>query len=111
MKKWLYHIFNLYLLVIACIPCTDIHVSEILTIPSINPISIDNHSNCPHETEEDNCSPFCTCGCCGHTLNPVPYNPIVLKDSPIIEVSQITYTSGDLILQEVYLHVWRPPIV
>jgi hypothetical protein len=28
-------------------------------------ISTDNHSNCPHEEEQDFCSPFCVCSCCG----------------------------------------------
>lgn len=103
--------FNIYLLVMACIPCTDIHAKEVLTSPNINLISIDKHTNCPHETEDDNCSPFCICSCCGHTLTTTPYNPIVLKVVQMLLVTQISYVSGDLICQEVYLHVWRPPIV
>lgn len=108
MKKWLCHIFNIYLLVMACIPCTDIHAKEVLT-KNISSISIDTHKNCPHETEDDNCSPFCICSCCGHTLTITPYIPIVLKVAPIIVPTQISYTSSNLICQEVYLHIWRPP--
>ena len=111
MKKWLCHIFNIYLCVISCQPCTDIHTTEVLTNLYITPLSADNHTNCPHEKEGDNCSPFCVCSCCGYSVSLPKYSAIVSVETLIIAGRQIIYPSDAFNLQEVYLHVWRPPIV
>ena len=46
-------------------PCTDIHDMNSSVGSEFASISTDNHSNCPHEEEQDFCSPFCVCSCCG----------------------------------------------
>jgi hypothetical protein len=44
-------------------PCTDIHDMNTSAGSELANISTDNHSTCPHE--QDFCSPFCVCSCCG----------------------------------------------
>jgi hypothetical protein len=73
---------------LSCIPCTD---NEHIIATTQNQIEIDateehNHDN--HDNCNDLCSPFCTCACCGMTINTV--KGLVLKQHiPIIVVAHI----------------------
>ena len=49
-------------------PCTDIHDMNTSVGTELASISADEHSNCPHE-EQDFCSPFCDCACCGMAIS------------------------------------------
>ena len=68
MKLFCY-IFSLYFLALSCLPCTD---NEHAVIPPQyqtelvveNDHEHENHTNC-----NDLCTPFCTCACCGMTIN------------------------------------------
>jgi hypothetical protein len=63
--KYFCYLFSCYFLLLSLIPCSDIHEVNTSGSTIIANISTDEHSNCPHETEQDFCSPFCTCNCCG----------------------------------------------
>ena len=63
--KYFCYIFSLYFLALSVMPCSDIHDMNSSVGSEFASISTDNHSNCPHEEEQDFCSPFCVCSCCG----------------------------------------------
>jgi hypothetical protein len=66
-------------------PCTDIHDVSTSESTIVANISTNSHSNCPHETEQDFCSPFCTCNCCGQLFTEAKFvkftsfEPILLR--------------------------------
>lgn len=66
--KFFCHIFSLYFLALSLMPCTDIHATNGSTSDELANFYTDNHSDCPHETGNDHCSPFCTCSCCGQII-------------------------------------------
>ena len=71
MKLFCY-IFSLYFVLLSCLPCND---SEHVLLPPQPPqyamnIEVQNHHNPDnHDNCNDLCSPFCTCACCGMTIN------------------------------------------
>ena len=81
-------IFILYFMAMILMPCADIHAATSSIAEQIA-ISSD-HEDCPHENENDFCSPFCICSCCGQTsLISQERNPIhkaIMVDSKDTEI-------------------------
>jgi hypothetical protein len=61
-------IFNLYFLALSLMPCSDVHEMNAPASAEFASLVANEHSDCPHETGDDHCSPFCTCSCCGQVI-------------------------------------------
>ena len=57
---------SIYLLLLSLAPCTD-GISITDSSSSYSSEGIDKHEDHSHN-EEDNCTPFCSCFCCGTTV-------------------------------------------
>lgn len=95
--------FSIYILVLALVPCGDVHDCNEVEFTHISAEA--DHDNHKHET--DTCTPFCFCTCCGTSVinmyDPVAFTDIVLGYSKDFPVYMQTF------LSVVYFHIWQPP--
>lgn len=61
-------IFSIYFLALSLMPCSDVHEMNALESAEFASLAANEHSDCPHETGNDHCSPFCICSCCGQII-------------------------------------------
>ncbi|SDK17063.1 DUF6660 family protein [Flavobacterium noncentrifugens] len=102
--KWIAILLSLYISLLACKPCAD---GETISGNSQSiALKKATHS---HENQEDSCSPFCICSCCGvqifHFAQPVVYHfatvlPVIKTQIPFYKTSFISGYFGS---------VWQPP--
>jgi hypothetical protein len=102
--KFLVLLFNLYLLVLPCLPCGDV---DDCANEKPTTVSLQKGNNPKEEHKSDNCTPFCHCACCTspvtfltHTIekNIVTY---FIKKNYILQSTQYATNSTDAI--------WQPP--
>jgi len=101
MKKLLL-LLPLYLLFISCMPCADSEEGNAGNVTSVSRGTSDGH-----EKQDETCSPFCSCNCCGQrvssnqsfttsTILPV----IIPKQHAVLQ---------PFFLQSVSYDIWQPP--
>jgi hypothetical protein len=94
-------ILTLYILVLIAIPCVDrlfegtSHTTEHAGSAGHN-----------HENEEDHCSPFCDCNCCGTLV--LSIETIVLPEAAAIP-AKVVFWYPTKFISEPYRSIWLPP--
>ena len=99
-------ILSFYFFALSALPCVDIE-RESAAHSKIPTSEEKNHS---HDKDNDLCSPFCVCNCCGSqlTLNYVPAITYELKlPFEAIKTLQSIYTSA--LHSNFYGSIWQPP--
>ncbi|WP_026704818.1 DUF6660 family protein [Flavobacterium soli] len=104
--KFLNFILSIYLVALSCVPCVDMEVSS----AAHKTIGMDsNHKDHSHDKENDLCSPFCSCNCCGSQIvtyfKAITIDPIVV--SKRIKTQLTSYTSK--FTSNFYGSIWQPP--
>lgn len=108
--KLLNLIFSIYLVALSCLPCADMEVNSAAhkdahEVAKTAPNN-DSHS---HDKENDLCSPFCSCNCCGSQI--VSYFKVLSYDFAVvsknIKTQLPTYTSK--FTSNFYGSIWQPP--
>ena len=87
-------------------PCADMEVNS--SVHSAIEFA-SNHDNHSHDKQNDLCSPFCACNCCGVQI--LSHFPIINFDFPlvstVIETKQPFYKS--ILSSNFYGSIWQPP--
>jgi hypothetical protein len=85
--KLLLLLFNVFVLLLPGLPCTDRGNCNDTAASSI---TARDHAN-DHETEDEDCNPFCACACCGHiaSVNCLPAS--TNSDQTIEKKTTISY--------------------
>jgi hypothetical protein len=104
--KWSTYILAFYILLLPCIPCTDVNAISDTTVTEVSRTSSE-HKEQAHETET--CNPFCTCACCGQIFLTYPsINNIPLeKPSHPLPKHFSDYTNSEA--SYFYGTIWQPP--
>ncbi|MEN2401168.1 DUF6660 family protein [Flavobacterium sp. MC2016-06] len=102
--KWITIILSIYLIALSNMPCADMEVNSI--VHQTAQFSSESHS---HDKDNDLCSPFCACNCCGAQIlsyqSSISYNfPIVYN---AISVAVPDYKS--VFISNFYGSIWQPP--
>jgi len=96
-------ILSMYLLVLSLVPCADDSIQ-----PICNNVDIELHDhNHNHSDGTDDCTPFCTCICCGSVISISP-------------AQQVQAPLGVLVLSDLFTYnfeysfdynkgTWHPP--
>ncbi|HKC67177.1 MAG TPA: DUF6660 family protein [Bacteroidia bacterium] len=101
MKLFFCILFNLYILLLCSMPCTDICSDD---KDSTQKSEITDKPANPHEDET--CSPFCNCFCCGSIAVVVS----LLTDIISTEFSLDKVVKPELIkIKNISSAVWQPP--
>lgn len=94
---------SFYILVVSLLPCGD--MSECHENTKVSFSASTNHDN--HKHDNETCSPFCICSCCGSTVinldNMATFSDFVLLHSKAFPVFKQTFISVE------YFHIWQPP--
>ena len=104
--KLLNYILSIYLVALSCLPCADIEVSS--AAHKATEIAA-NHENHSHDKENDLCSPFCICNCCGQQILNFSQEiaPQFRKIATEITTQIPDYKS--ILTSNFYGSIWQPP--
>jgi formate dehydrogenase assembly factor FdhD len=102
--KFITLLFNLYLLVLPCIPCGDV---DDCANENSTTLSLQKENNPKEEHKKDDCTPFCHCGCCTTSY----YYQINSKEKAFTKAYTIQKFT---LLDEVFISnniniIWQPP--
>jgi len=106
--KLLNYILSIYLVALSCLPCADMEVNS--AAHKVVEISA-NHDEKSHNHDKENdlCSPFCSCNCCGSQIvsyfKMLNYNFTVV--SKTITTQLPSYASQ--FTSNFYGSIWQPP--
>ena len=100
------YILSIYLVVLSCLPCADVEASNFTHNLSTIETNSDNHS---HDQENDACSPFCICNCCGQSV--LSYLPTVVFNfqTSIEEIETLNSFYKSISYSNFYGSIWQPP--
>lgn len=103
--KWIAIILSIYLMALSNMPCADMEVNSAMH-KTAQFSSEENHS---HDKENDLCSPFCACNCCGVQI--LSYQTPITFEFPKacnpISIQLPSYNS--LLASNFYGSIWQPP--
>lgn len=103
--KWFTVILSIYLMALSNMPCADMEVNSAMH-KTAQFASEDNHS---HDKDNDLCSPFCACNCCGAQV--LSYQTPLSFEFPKtycqISISLPNYNS--VFISNFYGSIWQPP--
>lgn len=99
-------ILYLYILLLPCLPCMDKdECSEKATTTAGSTAS--HHRD--HEDEEEGCTPFCSCVCCGHIFTPsfAEQKPTLIPTEAIKK--QPSFYKNISLPADFFGNIWQPP--
>ncbi|RZK16509.1 MAG: hypothetical protein EOO86_14740 [Pedobacter sp.] len=98
------YLLTLAILGLSCITCED----AIALAVNQSEISADKIEKPNDSTEKDNCSPLCTCNCCGQPLviYGVASTPITLKR--LVSKNELISYNNQFISNYIQ-NIWQPP--
>jgi hypothetical protein len=88
-------------------PCKDNMACTINTTEVIVDATTNHHDN--HQHEDEGCSPFCTCACCGQVcyINFQPFNVAVI--TPSKHAAQRFVYTNTFLPSSLFGNIWQPP--
>ena len=107
--KCLSCILSFYFLMLSLLPCTDTCASENEVQGGRDRLVSGEHSGCGHEQEDDLCSPFCTCTCCGQVT--AGFKTPGFHSGRLILSSAASFTYRTPLQREFPDGIFRPPKV
>ncbi len=94
-------IFSFYFFTLAIIPCCD--ETECNELEQTTIAQSQDHST--HQHENEICSPFCICSCCGG----ITIITETVSTGTEIVTTELQAVSSNSKLLSVYLAIWQPP--
>lgn len=105
LMKWITILLSIYLMALSNMPCADMEVNSV----AHKTAQFSSEANHTHDKQNDLCSPFCTCNCCGAQV--LSYQTSVVFDFPvtcsIISIPLPNYNS--VLTSNFYGSIWQPP--
>ncbi|MEL1252982.1 DUF6660 family protein [Flavobacterium sp. DGU38] len=99
-------ILSILILILSCMPCADMEANSFTQKKAELASKHDNHS---HNKENDLCSPFCICSCCGSQM--ASYSQPVAIDFPILSkgIKKQLPTYQSILSSSFCGSIWQPP--
>ena len=109
--KMAIHIFTIYMLALARVPCGD-SGSGIMEIVNhffgFEHQDYSDHEQHSNTCDDDLCSPFCICSCCASTVDYPVKLPFLIKSLPSIPEAIPSFVPN-IIFSSFYTSIWQPP--
>lgn len=101
--KLLTFLLSIYLVALSCLPCADMEADSTTSKETAS-----NHEDHSHN-ENDLCSPFCVCNCCGAQF--ASFTTTIYFDIPTITTAIETKESiyKPIFTSNYYGSIWQPP--
>lgn len=101
--KFFNYIFSLYILCLSVLPCAD--RAECNVFEKDKAVSSTEHSD--HNLEDEQCSPFCICSCCGVTMNMPKVLACIAPHS--LAPTELNSFLPNPSIEEITSAIWQPP--
>lgn len=95
----------IYILVLSAVPCSDVH-NDCNNSKSKTELT-QNHDH--QQDQDDNCSPFCTCACCGASVVAIDFTPFQIKKPAEFLITQKISLRNFSFISNFYGNIWQPP--
>jgi hypothetical protein len=103
--KLLFFLLSFYILLLPCLPCND---NESCSNKATTTITQSKQNKEQHH-ENEACSPFCSCACCGQIfLSTAPIVSFSVSNNFNIVNEQYFYTSVSIPFN-FFGNIWQPP--
>ncbi|MEN2412404.1 DUF6660 family protein [Flavobacterium mesophilum] len=103
--KWIAVFLSIYLMALSNLPCADMEVNSALHKTA----QFSSEANHSHDKDNDLCSPFCACNCCGAQV--LSYLSATVFEFPKtyhqISIPLPSYNS--VFISDFYGSIWQPP--
>ena len=97
-------IWATFILLLSCLPCADISALPDVKVKTTLAQSVDQHED---HTNEDACSPFCSCACCA--THSVVHPPLYVPLAAMTHADRHTVFHASNEATEVLQAIWQPP--
>ncbi|MES2545498.1 MAG: DUF6660 family protein [Bacteroidota bacterium] len=104
--KFITIILSLYIFILSAIPCVDIESDTVSHSKVKFSSEKENHS---HDKENDLCSPFCVCNCCGQQILNFSQEITFEFRKISTEITTQIPTYKSLLTSNFYGSIWQPP--
>ena len=106
--KFLNYILSVYLIVLSSLPCADMEVSS-AAHKAVEIASNHDEKSHNHDKENDLCSPFCSCNCCGSQI--VSYFNTTTLNFNVVSKNITTQLPSYIskFTSSFYGSIWQPP--
>ncbi|WPO77728.1 DUF6660 family protein [Flavobacterium sp. KACC 22761] len=103
--KWIAALLSIYLMALSNMPCADMEVNSAMHKTA----QFSSENSHTHDKDNDLCSPFCACNCCGAQV--LSYQPVAVFQfslpSSLITNPLPNYNS--VFISNFYGSIWQPP--
>lgn len=99
-------LFSVYIIALSCLPCADVEVNSLAHASSDHKTEKENHS---HDKENDLCSPFCDCNCCGPQVLTHFAEVAFAFDTITVLIKSPIPTYKSIIASNFCGSIWQPP--
>lgn len=100
--KWIARILALYMLVLSCLPCND--STECSNNSDTSIVAGAQHSD--HSNHPENCTPFCSCACCGIHITQLSEAIFIAAPHQLITQHSLYKPAY---IPATYYNIWQPP--
>jgi hypothetical protein len=94
-------LLSIYFLTLSALPCTD---EQVGAEKQDTELTVAGHTS--HDHEQETCSPFCICACCGVSVF-LSMNTCEIRITEVPVNNSIPFVSGQVL--EVPQSIWQPP--
>jgi len=103
--KWIAILLSIYLVALSNMPCADMEVDSAVHKTA----QFSSESNHSHDKENDLCSPFCACNCCGAQV--LSYQTSEIFEFPVAfkMISKALPNYNSVFASTFYGSIWQPP--
>ncbi|MDQ6469713.1 hypothetical protein RB619_03575 [Flavobacterium sp. LHD-80] len=103
--KWIAALLSIYLMALSNMPCADMEVDSVMHKTA----QFSSEANHSHDKDNDLCSPFCACNCCGAQVlsYQAPLSFEFSKTFNQISIQLPNYNS--VFASNFYGSIWQPP--
>lgn len=103
--KWIAIVMSIYLMALSNMPCADMEVNSAMH-KTAQFSSEENHS---HDKDNDLCSPFCACNCCGAQVLSYQMSANFEFPSAYAKISIPLPSYNSVFTSNFYGSIWQPP--
>jgi len=107
LMKYFTSILAIYITALAIVPCSDGNIVGCSTDFNKEHIELKDHIDHSHDHEDDDCTPFCTCICCGSLISMPITNIFFLGRIDLLSIYRFDYSFNYSL--DYSNTVWHPP--
>lgn len=103
--KWIALLLSIYLMALSNMPCADMEVDSAMHKTA----QFSSEASHSHDKDNDLCSPFCACNCCGAQV--LTYQTSETIEFPVAfsMISKVVPNYNSVFTSNFYGSIWQPP--